>query len=187
MSFPIPDAEKYIAFRRVTDIVNLEFGWVVIAVLETENPMQVYLNNGQQGYGQQKTIEFLIGLPGSREQADLFAEKERAKVEAALISSNFDRAKREWEETEKKLKNHAEQEKATSESLQKRLNDVMRLRDTLLADNEHLKGESAKLKESIATVMLMVGENGKATVADLTQAKAVGERMGEEDAKKSRG
>lgn len=187
MSFPIHDADKYIAFQKIQDIQFLTPGWVIVAVLETECPMAVYLNNGQQAVGQQRGIEFLVGLPGSREQADLFAEKERAKVETALVTSNFDRAKREWEETEKKLKNHFEQEKTTAESLQRQITGMERARATLLTDNERLKAENAKLKESIATVMLMVGEHGKATVADLTQAKAVGEKMGEEDAKKSGG
>lgn len=187
MSFPLHDADKYIAYQKIQDTNMITPGWVIVAILETESPAVVYLNNGQQGHGQQKSIEYLVGLPGSREQADLFAEKERAKAETAFVTSNFDRAKRDWEEMEKKLKNHFEQEKTTAESLQRRVTDIEKSRANLLTDNERLKVENAKLKESIATVMLMVGEHGKATVADLTQAKAVGERMGEEDAKKSEG
>jgi len=175
MSFAIPNADKYISYQRISDLQNLQYGWVVVAVLETECQTTVYLNNGEQGYGPLKSVEFLVGLQGSREQADILAEKERAVAAAALVLSDFDKAKNYWEETEKKLQKRVNDTSENLASSRARCDLLVKEKEDALRQIGQLKDEITRWKDNVSTVMLLVADNQKMSVADLIEAKKVAE------------
>lgn len=180
MSFPIPDADKYIAFSKVQDPSQAMPGWVVVAVLETENPISNYDNGHQVYMGQMKSHEFMVGLPGTREQADLFARVKNLEAEVSRIESLHNAAKNEWEKKEKDMKAVSDDYAERARRFEKANEATQALLTKKDKEIERLKGEIARLKESMASVMLLVADNQKASVAEVAEAQKVGEIMGDE-------
>lgn len=179
MSFAIPNATDYISFQRISDPASMMYGWVVVAVLETEFPQTVYVNN-QQVSQMSKNVEFLVALPGKREDASLVSENNSLKIAAERAESEFKREKSKWEDEKKGLEDNITRLRNIEQSLSEARDSAFQKYKIEEKGNTVLRAEITRLKESMATVMLMISDNQKASVADLAEAQKVGDKMGEE-------